>query len=489
MRETTNSKGLVKINLDPVNRIEGHMKIKVLVENGKVVDAYSCGHLFRGFEIILKGRDPRDAQHLTQRVCGVCPTAHAMASARCLDDAFGAVVPPNGRIIRNLIQGANYIQSHILHFYHLAALDYVRGPETAPFIPRTGDDYRLPDAVNDMAVQHYVQALAIRRRAHEMLAIFGAKMPHITTIMPGGVTEKVTPEKVNQFRAILQELTDFIDNVYVPDVFMIAEAYKDYFAIGQGCKNMLAFGVFPLDDDRDPNGQNMMIKRGAYTRGRFTGVDPKKLTEDVKHSWFKDETSGLHPAEGRTEPEPGKPDAYSWIKAPRYDGLPHEVGPLARMWVNKVPEVVNLGEKAFSVMGRHAARAIECKLIAHAMFAWLDQLKPGEPTHMPCSVPQEARGMGLWEAPRGALSHFIEIKDYRIQNYQIVSSTSWNGSPRDDRGQRGPIEEALVGTPVKDPENPIEVVRVVRSFDPCLACAAHLVEVASDRCHTIQVVT
>ena len=455
-----------KVVIDPMTRIEGHLKIEVDVDDGKVVDARSSGTLFRGFEIILKGRDPRDAQHITQRICGVCPTSHAMASARCLDDAFGAEVPPNGRIVRNLIHGANYIMSHILHFYHLAALDYVIGPDTAPFIPRYKGDYRLPKAVNDLAVQHYIQALAIRRRAQEMLAIFGGKMPQITVIIPGGVTEKVTQEKIDQFRDILKELTDFVDNVYVPDVFAVAGVYKDYLDIGRGCKNMLAFGIFQLDDRKDSTGQNMLIKRGCYNNGRFQMVDPKKITEDVKFSWFKDETSGLNPAEGRTEPEHGKLGAYSWIKAPRYDGLPHEGGPLARMWVNKVPEIAALGEKAFSVIGRHAARAVECKLIAHAMSGWLDELKPGEPTYKPFSVPKECNGMGLWEAPRGCLGHFIEVKDYKIYNYQVTSATIWNACPRDDKGQRGPIEEALIGTPVADLENPIEVARVVRSFDP-----------------------
>jgi hydrogenase large subunit len=455
-----------KVIIDPVTRIEGHLKIEVDIDNGEVVEARSSGTLFRGFEIILKGRDPRDAQHITQRICGVCPTSHAMASARCLDDAFGAEVPPNGRIVRNLIHGANYIMSHVLHFYHLAALDYVIGPETAPFIPRYKGDYRLPKAVNDLAVEHYIKALAIRRRAQEMLAIFGGKMPHITVIIPGGVTEKVTQEKVDQFRSVLNELAAFVDNVYVPDVFAVAEAYKDYLDIGRGCKNMLAFGIFPLDDKKDETGQNMFIKRGSYTAGKFKRVDPQNITEDVKYSWFNDETSGLNPADGRTEPQPGKLGAYSWIKAPRYEGLPHEGGPLARMWVNKVPEIASLGEKAFSVMGRHAARAVECKLITHAMFEWLDQLKPGEPTYKPFSIPQEGRGMALWEAPRGCLAHFIDIKDYKINNYQVTSATIWNACPRDDRQQRGPIEEALIGTPVADIDNPIEVTRVVRSFDP-----------------------
>ncbi|ACX52342.1 nickel-dependent hydrogenase large subunit [Ammonifex degensii KC4] len=455
-----------KVVIDPVTRIEGHLKIEVDVDGGKVVDARSSGTLFRGFEIILQGRDPRDAQHITQRICGVCPIAHSMASARCLDDAFKAEVPTNGRITRNLIQGANYIQSHILHFYTLAALDYVKGPDVPPFVPRYEGDYRLPPEVNKAAVEHYLEALNMRRKAQEMLAIYGAKMPHITVIIPGGITEKVTKESIDQFRSYLKELIDFIDNVYVPDVIAIGEVYKDYYDIGRGYQNALAFGIFPLTDEPDPTGQKMLIKRGAYANGKFIPVDPAKITEDVKYSWYRNDTSGLNPAEGKTEPQPRKAEAYSWIKAPRYQGYPVEVGPLARMWVNRVPEVYSLGEKAFSTMGRHLARAIECRMVAHAMVEWLDQLRPGEPTMKPCEVPREARGMGLWEAPRGAIGHWIEIKDYRIRNYQVVSATIWNASPRDDKGQRGPIEQALVGTPVKDLENPIEVVRVIRSFDP-----------------------
>lgn len=467
-----------KIVIDPITRIEGHLKIEVEVDNGKVVDAKSSGTLFRGIELILKGRDPRDACHIVQRICGVCPIAHGMASMLCLDDAFGVKPPPNGRIVRNLIQGANYLQSHILHFYHLAALDYVKGPETPPFIPRYEGDYRLPKEINDKAVEHYLQALTIRKKAHEMLAIFGAKMPHVTVFTAGGVTEGVTSEKIGQFKQYLQEITSFVDNVYVPDVLAVAKFYgDDGFSIGTGCKNMLAYGAFKLTDEDDPDGQKQLFKRGCYANGQFAPVDKNKITEEVKYSWFADSTTGRYPGEGATEPAPGKSGAYSWLKAPRYNGLPYEVGPLARQWVGKQKDVLGLGEKAFSVLGRHFARALETSQVAHAMFDWLDQLVPGEPTFTPFDVPQEGMGVGLHEAPRGALGHWITIRDHRIDNYQAVVPTTWNGGPRDDRGQRGPIEEALVGSPVKDPNNPFELVRIVRSFDPCIACAVHVLEI------------
>ncbi|MEW6574668.1 MAG: nickel-dependent hydrogenase large subunit [Bacillota bacterium] len=456
-----------KVVIDPVTRIEGHLKIEVDVDRGKVIDARSSGTLYRGFETILKGRDPRDSQHLTQRICGVCSIGHAITSARCLDDALGAKVPPNGRIVRNLIQGANFIMSHIFHFYHLAALDYITGPDTAPSVPRVNRDYRLSSGINNRVVRNYVEAFTIRRKAQEMLAVFGGKVPHITTIIPGGVTEKVTQEKVDHFRTILHELSSFVESVYIPDVFSIAEVYKDYWDIGRGCKNALAFGVFPLEDGGGSEGQNLFIKSGVYTNGQFGSLDLEKISEAVKYSRYKDETA---------EPQPNKLGAYSWIRAPRYEGLPHEAGPLPRMWVNKVAEVFDLGEKAFSVMGRHVARAVECKLVAKAMFDWLNLLKPGEPTHLPCSVPEEGSGMGLWEGPRGCIGHFVEVKDYKIQSYKITASTVWNASPRDDKDEPGPIEKALVGTPVDDLENPIEVARVVRSFDPCMGCSVHLLE-------------
>ncbi len=455
-----------KIVIDPVTRIEGHLGIEVEVAQGRVIDARSMGTLFRGFELILKGRDPRDAPHLTQRICGVCSASHGLAASYNLDNAFGVTPPDNARIIRNLVVGANYIHSHILHFYHLSALDYVRGPDTAPFIPRYKGDYRLPKDVNDACVAHYLEALKMRMLPHQMRALFAGKAPHHVGFVPGGVTQKPTVDKITGFLWRLRKVQDFINNTYVPDAMAIASAYSDYKKIGLGHKNLLAYGTFDLDS----TGKNKLFKRGRYIGGKLLDVDAAKITEDVKYSWYEDKTSGKNPTEGVTEPQPHKPDAYSWVKAPRYDGLPYEVGPLARMWIN------GDYKQGISVIDRHITRALETQKIANALEGWLMQLKLNEPIWTECSVPESADGCGMVEAPRGALGHWVRIRNHKIENYQCVVPSTWNTSPRDDKGIRGPMEQALIDTPVADPDNPIEVLRVVRSFDPCLACAVHLIK-------------
>ncbi len=504
-----------KVIVDPITRIEGHLKIEVEVENGKVKDAKSSGEMFRGWEIILKGRDPRDAQMITQRICGVCPSAHAQASTLCLDDAFGIHPPDNGRLIRNLIFGANYIQSHILHFYHLAALDYVditailqykgndpglnkvkawaksevdsgRPAAVAPFLPRFKGDYITDTETNIAAIDHYLKALDIRKKAHEMLCIFGGRMPHEVAIMPGGVCERPTVDKIASYLYRVKEIQSFIDNVYIPDILAVAKAYPQYFDIGKGCGNLVAYGAF----EEDNQGTKKYISPGVYIDGKVQPFDSQKISEYVKYSRYSSK-SGLHPSTGETVPQPDKKKAYSWIKSPRYGDKVCEVGPLARMAVNHlqgsnpvVSELVsgtlnklNLPVTAlFSVLGRHAARALETKVVADKCAEWLMQLNPSKPVHTKFEIPGQSTGMGLTEAPRGALGHWITIKDRNIDSYQAVVPTTWNASPRDDKNQLGPVEQALIGTPVADPDNPIEPCRVVRSFDPCLACAIHILD-------------
>ncbi len=516
-----------KITIDPVTRIEGHLAVEVVVDDGIVKETQCSGTLFRGFEIFLRGREPRDAPQITQRVCGVCPIVHATASVLALDSAFGVSdsIPDNGRITRNLILSSNYLQSHILHFYHLTALDYIdvtamadyagddpqmksmkdflgRG-ELAPFVPRYEGDYRFDRETNQQLVRHYLTALEMRKLAHEMLAIFGGKMPHNCAIVPGGVTENPTVDKIAGFLWRLNRLRDFIDSMYIPDVIAVAEAYSDYLQIGAGPGNFLAYGVFDLGrESQSGTGKQMLYARGALEgMATLENLDTDAITESVKYSWFDGEEA-THPSRAETRPFRDKPGGYSWLKSPRYKGRVFEVGPLANMLVSyhagkpQVKELVDglLDELGVSlnalnsVLGRHAARALEAKLVADNMAKWVLELKPGAPVCAPYAVPEEANGMGLTSAPRGSLGHWIKIKDSKIHHYQLVVPTTWNASPKDDKKQPGPMEQALLGTKVRDPENPYELVRIVRSFDPCLACAVHTVNAKGKELGVLKVV-
>jgi hydrogenase large subunit len=458
--------------IDPVTRIEGHLEIEVTVDTvqgqQQVISAKSAGTMFRAFEVILLGRDPRDAAQYTQRICGVCPVSHAMASTLNLDQAFGVAIPDNGRMLRNLVLGANFIQSHLLHFYHLSVLDYVDTTgllDAAPWTPR----YSLPDMITGSQasdlVNHYLQALEMRRKAHQAGAIFGGKLPCTGSFVVGGLTERVTAEKVTAFRALLAELRAFIDNVYLPDANALGAHFAPYYTYGAGPGNLLAFGVFNLDS----SGTSKLLDGGRYTGGTPGTVDPAAITEYVGNAWYTPASGGVNPANGVTEPDADKPGAYSWMKAPRYAEQPYELGPLARLWVN------GLYDNGISAMDRIVARAVETKHIADAMDGWLDQLDPGAPSYAPSAIPASATSMGLTEAPRGALGHWMTIENHAIARYQVVTPTNWNASPTDDVGVPGPIEAALVGVPVDDVSQPVEVLRVVHSFDPCLACAVHMV--------------
>ncbi|MCF6248283.1 MAG: nickel-dependent hydrogenase large subunit [Desulfobacula sp.] len=464
----------IKVAIDPVTRIEGHLKAEVEVKDGKVVDARVFGGMYRGFEKILIGRDPRDASQITQRICGVCPTAHATASALALDDAFNVKLTDNGRIARNLILGANYIQSHILHFYHLAALDYVNGPDVAPFIPRyKNNDVRVDKATNDVAVAQYLEALEMRKICHEMVALLGGKMPHVQGIVVGGTTEIPTREALDKFAKRFKIVKKFVMEKYIPIVYLLAGPYGDLLKTGGGYGNCVSWGVFPMD-----NNGNMLLKSGVYTDGKDGPVDPALIKEYVKYSFFDDATTGLNPREGKTVPDAHKAGAYSFVKSPRYNGRPHEGGPTARMWIQNpelskigqnalgVKKLRDIGDAAFSILGRHVARAEETAIVCDAVEQWLAEAQPGKETFVPAPIPESAEGMGMTEAPRGALLHYINIKNKVIANYQITSATLWNANPMDDMGQRGPMEEALIGVPVPDVENPVNVGRLIRSFDP-----------------------
>jgi len=502
------------IVIDPITRIEGHLKVETVVDGGEVKEAKCSGMLFRGFEKILQGRDPRDAQIITERICGVCNHCHTTASTLCLDSAFGIAdkIPDNGRIMRNLTMGFHQVQDHILHFYHLAALDYVdvakvaayegndralnsikafisRG-ELAPFVPRYEGDYRFPAEVDQDLVSHYVQALEMRRKGHEATAILAGKLPHACAVTPGGMTEIPTIDKIVTLLARARELREFVEHVYVPDVIKVAETYSEYFGIGRGCGNFLAYGVYDLDGaDPDYTNRARLFAQGSTSVDlKHQPLDLDQINEWVKYSWYEDETSGRHPSKGETKPMARKENGYSWIKAPRYRGEAYEVGPLARVAVGYAagdPAIKEMVDSVlahfkaspgalFSVLGRHAARALCALHIAKNCEQWLLELKPDEPVYVDYTIPEEGAGVGIVDAARGALGHWIVIKDHKIEKYQCVVPTTWNASPMDDKGNHGPIEQALVGTKVKDEENPFEIVRIVRSFDPCIACAVHL---------------
>jgi len=460
------------ITIDPVTRIEGHLSVEVTVDLvagvQQVVDAHCSGTLFRGFEIMMAGRDPRDAVPYAQRICGVCPVSHALAACETLEDAFGVAPSDNGRIIRNLVLGANFVQSHLLHFYHLSLVDFVDTAgllDVPPWTPRWTAPDLLGGADAQTLVGHYVDAFEARRVAHQVGALFAGKLPCVASFVPGGCTERVTGERVAAFRGLLDGLRAFIDGTYLPDAQLLAARFPDWGALGAGSGDLLAFGVFDLD----AGGSAQLLPGGRRVDGTYAQVDPARITEDLRFGWYQQGGSGAHPSQGVTAPDADAAEGYSWMKAPRYDGRPYELGPLARMALN------GHHPGGPSVMDRIVARAEEAKLVADAMDGWLDELVPGAPTTAPYTLPDVAGGVGLTEAPRGALGHWMGVDGGAISRYQVITPTNWNASPRDDAALPGPIEDALVGTPVADVAAPVEVLRVVHSFDPCLACAVHVV--------------
>jgi hydrogenase large subunit len=460
--------------VDPVTRIEGHLKVEVTIDNVggklKVVDARCTGTLFRGFENILKGRDPKDAPYLTERICGVCPVSHGMAATKALESAAGLAIPTDARIMRNLVLGANFIQSHILHFYLLAALDYITPPASAPWTPSWNVDLMRNTSLKQI-VNNFTTAVAMRRKAHEMAAVFGGRMPAPPAFQAGGFTTVPTTAMIGSFRTYLNELIQFISNRYIPDVQLLKSVYSDYCQIGKGPGNLMAYGVFDLDDTANPN---RLLKRGlVYNSAPITvqAVSTGNIKESVSYSWYSDSSNNMNPSTGSTiTVDPAtKASAYSWLKAPRYGGRPMETGPLARMWVNGDYRA------GVSVMDRHMARALEAKKVANAMNEWLQQIVIGGAVCNSYMTPYSKSGIGLTEAPRGAIGHWLSIGSTgKLSNYQVITPTCWNASPKDSSGVKGPMEQALIGTPVINAAKPIEVLRVIHSFDPCLSCAVHV---------------
>lgn len=509
------------ISISPVTRIEGHLSIHTdaepLTEDGetgyRITKAKCEGEMFRGFEIILKGRDPLDAQQITQRICGVCPISHGIASIEALENAFKIEPTNNGRLLQNLIFAANYLQSHIIHFYHLSVLDFVdikailkyNGKDHtlkalkqwvanaikrkdifpgAPFLPRYEvNQYVKSDNVNWGLIKNYVSALEMRSLAHEMAAVFGAKLPHATALIPTGCTQTPTMDRVLAYGARLDKLSTFVNETYLPDLYTAAEAFPQYWKIGRGYGNYLSYGAFRMEN-RTGADIKKFIKAGTIIDGKYEHFNPIHITEHISNSRYSSR-SGLHPKNGETIPDPGK--GYSWIKAPRYNSRPMEVGPLARVMVNymsgsekvkhDVDSILTSAGLSIndlnSVLGRHLARGLEAAWIVEQAHRWLDEVEIDGSPAKDYEMRDNVSGFGLTEAPRGALGHWIEIEAYKIKNYQCVVPTTWNCSPRDDSGNPGPVEKALEDTVIEDTEQPIEAGRVVRSFDPCIACAVH----------------
>lgn len=457
---------MTKKTIFPVSRVHEPLRVDVEIQNGRVTEATVGATLFRGFENIMIGRDPRDAALLTQRICGICSSAHAVSASLALQQAFGVTPTPNGQHLMNLIFAADIIQNHIRHFYLLAAYDYVKGPNMPPYAPHPEGDYRLPPKLNEELIAHIKEGMLKAMQTHEMLAVFGAKIPMQQTILVTGVTEQATVDRISTYRSILHELTEWVKNIYLYDVAVLSDYYKDYYDIGTTKGNMLSYGMFP----HPVTGKREYPSGIILEKGKPQPLITDKISEDIKYSWYQDDIQARNPKDGRTIPDRDKAEAYSWIKAPRYNGNAFEGGALVRAWIN--------GEyqRGTGVMDRIITRARETLKICQLADDWLSQLIPGGPTYSHYTSPMEGEGTGLTDAMRGALGHWLRIKDGKIDHYQIVTPTSWTFSPRDNRNQPGPVEEALIGTPIANTEDLVEIGRIIRSFDPCFTCAVHMLD-------------
>ena len=556
---------MTRVVVDPVTRIEGHLRVEAVVENGVITDAFSSGTMIRGLEKILIGRDPRDAWAITERVCGVCTTVHALASVRSVEDSLGISVPPTAELIRNIMLTTQYVQDHVIHFYHLHALDWVdivnalkADPKKAAEIAQsfskwdkntpayfTGVQdkikqfaasglgifangywghpaYTLPPEVNLIAVAHYLDALEWQKQIVKIHAVFGGKNPHPNYLV-GGVpcsinlneVAAINSERLNLVSQLISQADEFINQVYIPDLLAVASFYKDWSKYGGGLHNYLCYGEFPTKGYNHP--EAFKYARGAVLNRDLSTVHPvnprdsQEIKEYIASSWYtyaEGDNVGIHPWAGETQIKYSGPkppfetlegfSKYSFLKTPRWKENPMEVGPLARLLVSyasghtDVQELVKdtlgkLGvpvDALFSTLGRTAARGLDAALAMIWLKEFFGELMGrvkinevstfnGEKWY-PKTWPAESEGVGLVEAPRGALAHWIKIKNGAIDNYQLVVPTTWNGSPRDASQQRSSFEAALIGTPVAKIDEPVEIIRTIHSFDPCLACAVHL---------------
>lgn len=531
--------------IDPITRIEGHLRVEMEVEGGKVKDAWVSGGCFRGMELVVQDRTPEDAAHIVQRICGVCPISHAHAASIAGEQAYGITISNNARILRNLLEGAQFLHSSILWFYNLAALDYVNplnaldadvadalaladvaGTSTFSdlgklqerltkfakngqlsifsgnwFDAEDGEGYQLPPELDLICTAHYLEALEVQAKASQISAILGGKMPHVMTLVPGGITFVPTQEKLDDLWALVNEIYEWVEATMIPDTLALAPFYEDAFNWGKGVGRYISWGVF---EDSSMELNNRYIPAGVLDENlNISDVEEAAITEYVGRSWYKGDDTYQSPY-FVTEPEFTEYDVndrYTWVKAPAYNGKSMEAGGLARMlasYKRGVPFVVEnidnlldaLGAPgkigvAQSTLGRTAVRQIETLYIAGLMKDWvaelIEALKSGDSEYFRKPATLTGEGTGFWEAPRGALYHSEVVENGKVKGYQIIIPSTWNLAPHDEAGNNGPMEEALVGIPVGDVEKPINALRTVHSFDPCTACAVHITEPATGK--------
>ena len=440
------------------------MEIDAIIDNNVVTDAITEGLLFRGFEKMLEGRNPLDAVYFTQRICGICSTAHSIASSLALEAALGVTVTQQGSYLRDIIHACEFLQNHIRHFYQYTVPDYIRLPEGNSLFETDHNDFRLPRTKNDLVVQHYFDSLEISRSAHEMLAILGGKAPHNHGVFIGGATSQATFENKEQMRSLVTKIRQFIIDSMLPDAYTVAEYYREYFENGRGYGNLLSYGCF----DRYETLGTLYVDPLVYINGTIEQLNPDAITENIHSSWYTARREIYTPDQETPEPDMKKGGAYSWVKAPRYGGVPCEVGPLARMWL--------CGEyrNGISTMDRTLARVFEAKKLTEIILTLLNNLVPGVSVQKEFVVPQSAYGAGLTDTTRGALGHWLKIEDGVIALYQIITPSTWNLSTRGQDGLPGPCERALIGASITDSDNPVEIGRIIRTFDPCVSCATHV---------------
>ncbi|TGE33144.1 Hup-type Ni,Fe-hydrogenase large subunit [Desulfosporosinus sp. Sb-LF] len=462
---------LEKKTIFPVTRIHNPMLLEAWLEDGEIKDAFISDTLYRGFEQILLGRSAMDMPYYTQRICGICSSAHAITASLAVEQALGMYVPPNGLLVRNLILASDFIQNHIRHLYLYTMPDYFRGPDIAPFIPHSESDLRLSSKENTLMTEHYFRSLEVSRAAHAAFAVFGGKAPHGHGIVPGGASMEVDADRVNRYRGYLMEIMSFIDDVVLPDVTLIKERYPEYVNLGKGVGNYMSVGGFP-----SPEGSTL-FPQGVILQGKRESFNEKQVTEDVTSAWYKPH-GPLHPMEEDTVPDHNQSKGYTWVKSPRYRGQPVEVGPLARAIIAK-EEVIGLG-----ALARTWARSLELKKIAETALKWLNRLEPGSETYDGRKGQDSGVGIGLHEAMRGTLGHWISVKNGRVDHYQIITPSAVNFGARDETGTRSVGETSLLGLKIKS-EDLKEAGRVIRSFDPCFSCSVHIID--GEKLHALNI--